>query len=52
VIDLWELEDFVHFDRGLKSFIADPRFAAIKAALDETVQSETIVFADRADYLR
>ncbi|MBS0408587.1 MAG: NIPSNAP family protein [Proteobacteria bacterium] len=52
VIDLWELEDFGHFDRALKAFIADPRFPAIKAVLDETVLSETIVFADRAPYMR
>lgn len=52
VIDLWELEDFGHFDRALQAFIADPRFPPIKAVLDETVLSETIVFADRAPYMR
>lgn len=52
VIDIWELEDFEHFDRGLKAFVAAPGFLAIKAALDETVTSETIVFADRLPYMR
>lgn len=51
VIDLWELEDFGHFDRALQAFIGHPRFAAIKAVLDETVKSETIVFADKAPYM-
>lgn len=51
VIDLWELEDFGHFDRGLQAFIAHPRFAQIKAVLDDTVLSETIVFADKAAYM-
>ncbi len=50
VIDLWQLEDFGHFDRGLKALIADPRFAPIKAVLDETVDSETIVFANALSY--
>jgi hypothetical protein len=52
VIDVWELEDFVAFDAVLKKFVAHPRFAAIKAVLDETVNSETIVFADKAPYMR
>lgn len=52
VIDLWRLDDMNHFDTGLKAFLAHPRFAAIKAVLDETVISETIVFADEAPYAR
>ena len=52
VIDLWELESFDHFDRALQAFRKHPRFPEIKAALDETVISETIVFADRAPYMR
>lgn len=50
VIDIWELDSFEHFDVGLKAFIADPRFVAIKTALDETVLTETIVFAAKAPY--
>ena len=52
VIDVWELEGFDHFDRGLQKFRVHPRFPAIKKALDETVKSETIVFADRLPYMR
>lgn len=51
VIDLWELDDFQHYDRGLKAFAADPRFPAFQAMLAETVISETVVFADRASYM-
>lgn len=50
VIDLWELRDFNHFDEGLQTLVAHPRFAEIKAGLDRTVKSETIVFADRAGW--
>lgn len=50
VIDLWELEDYQHFDRGLKAFGAHPDFRAFKAMLDETVISETVVFCDAASY--
>jgi hypothetical protein len=50
VIDLWELADMNHFDRGLQGFVAHPRFAEIKQVLDETVNRETIVFAAKAPY--
>ena len=52
VIDVWRLDGFDHFDAGFQAFIAHPRFAAIKAVLDETVLSETIVFASAAPYMR
>lgn len=50
VIDIWELEDFQHYDRALAAFAADPAFPAFKAMLDEAVISETVVFADPAPY--
>ena len=52
VIDLWELDDFQHYDRALQAFMADDRFAAFAAMLAETVISETVVFADKASYAR
>ncbi len=52
VIDLWELDDFQHYDRALKALAAHPGFPALKAVLDDTVISETIVFADKAPYMR
>lgn len=51
VIDLWELDDFQHYDRALAVLSADARFPAFKAVLDDTVISETVVFADRASYM-
>ena len=52
VIDLWELDDFQHYDTALKAFQADPGFAAFAGMLAETVISETVVFADKASYMR
>lgn len=52
VIDLWELDDFQHYDRALKAFGAHAAFPAFKKVLEETVISETIVFADAASYMR
>ncbi len=52
VIDLWELEDFQHYDRALQAFMGDPAFPAFQAMLAETVISETVVFADKASYMR
>jgi hypothetical protein len=51
VIDLWELDDFQHYDRALQALMADPAFPAFKKVLEETVISETVVFADRAAYM-
>lgn len=50
VIDLWELEDFQHYDRALKAFFGEPGFADFKKVLEETVISETVVFCDPASY--
>jgi hypothetical protein len=52
IIDLWELDDFQHYDRALKVFGAHPDFPAFKKMLEETVISETVVFADAASYMR
>ena len=52
VIDVWELDDFQHYDAGLKAFAGDPAFPAFKRMLDEAVISETVVFADAAPYMR
>ncbi|MFL5295758.1 MAG: NIPSNAP family protein [Phenylobacterium sp.] len=52
VIDLWELDDFQHYDRALQALMRDPAFPVFKKVLEETVISETVVFADRASYMR
>jgi hypothetical protein len=51
VIDLWELEDFQHYDRVLTAFASDPAFPAFKAMLEAAVISETVVFASPASYM-
>ena len=52
VIDIWELEDYNHYDRGLHAIAADPRFPQISAALAESIERETTVFMQKAPYLR
>ena len=52
VIDLWELDDYQHYDRALTALKSDPDFPHLKAVLDETVLSETVVFAGKASYMR
>jgi hypothetical protein len=52
VIDIWELEDYNHYDRGLQAIAANARFPEIAAALAETVERETTVFMERAPYMR
>lgn len=50
VIDIWELEDLAHIDRGFQQLMAHPRFAAFKQVLDETVKSETLVILQKFSY--
>jgi len=51
VIDLWELDDFQHYDTAIQALGADPSFPAFKKVLEETVISETIVFCNAASYM-
>ena len=51
VIDLWELDDFQHYDRALQVLSAHTAFPAFKKMLEETVISETVVFANAASYM-
>ena len=51
VIDLWELDDYQHYHRALAAFAAEPAFPAFKKMLEETVISETVVFAEPASYM-
>lgn len=52
VIDLWELDDFQHYDRALQNLQRHPAFPPFRQVLEETVISETIVFCDAASYMR
>jgi hypothetical protein len=52
VIDVWELDDYQHYDRGLRTFAARPEFAPFKKMLEEAVISETVVFCEPASYMR
>jgi hypothetical protein len=52
VIDLWQLEDFNHFDRGIQAIAAHERAEELQAGLAETVQAEALVFATQAPYSR
>ncbi|MEO8812613.1 MAG: NIPSNAP family protein [Caulobacteraceae bacterium] len=52
VIDLWQLDDFNHFDRALAVLAAHKDFERIKEVLDRTIERETLVFAAKAPYMR
>lgn len=52
VIDLWELRDFNHYDAALKALMAHARFPEFAQVLAQTVRNETVVFADKAPYMR
>jgi len=52
VIDLWELRDLNHYDEALKSLTSHARFPEFAQVLAQTVRNETVVFADKAPYMR
>ena len=50
VIDVWEVEDMDHIDRGFAQLMAHPRFGEFKTVLDETVKNETLVLLQKFSY--
>ena len=52
VVDVWLLEDYNHFDRGIQALMSHPRFPAISKVLGETVRNETLVFMQKFSYAR
>ncbi len=52
IIDLWELDDYNHYARGLQALSRHARFPAIAQVLAANIRSETLVFLDKAPYMR
>ncbi len=50
VIDIWELEDMNHLQRGFDTLMAHPRFPELHKALGEIVRNETLVFLQKFAY--
>lgn len=50
VVDIWELEDMNHMDRGFAALMGHPRFPVLQQALAETVRNETLVFLQKISY--
>ena len=50
-IDIWQLEDLNHYERGLNALTTHPDYPIIAAALALSVERETVVFMNRAPYL-
>lgn len=46
LIDIWELDNYAHFESGYAVFRANPNYQEIRQALDDLVESETIVFME------
>ncbi len=50
VIDVWELDDHNHLDRGLAALAAAPQLGEALAILAETIEKETLSFAEPLRY--
>jgi hypothetical protein len=50
LVNVWELEDYGHLDRGWAAMADNPRFQAVAAILGEAVVNETLTFADKLSY--
>lgn len=50
-IDLWQLDDLDHYQRGLAALRGHARFAQIAAILGETIERETVVFGVEAGWM-
>ena len=51
VIDVWELEELNHYERGLAALQSSPRFEELQSKLADSVESETVCFCDRLRYV-
>lgn len=47
LVDLWELEDYNHFTRAFSAYRGDPDYPAIRVALDECIEQETLAFMEK-----
>jgi hypothetical protein len=52
VVDLWRLDDYNHYGRGLEVLMAHPEFPRFSQVLGEVVRNETVVFLQALDYPR
>lgn len=52
IIDLWELDDYNHYAGGLQALSQHARFPAIAQVLAANIRSETLVFLEKAPYMR
>ena len=50
-LHLWGLDDYNHYRSGLEYCFAQPDIDEIVSGLADCVASETVVFADRVDYM-
>jgi hypothetical protein len=50
VVDLWRLEDYNHYGRGLAVLMAHPEFERFGRILGEVVRNETVVFLQPLQY--
>lgn len=48
IIDLWELEDYNHYERGMTAVREDAGYPEIRKAIDTHVEKERLVFMNRA----
>jgi hypothetical protein len=51
VIDIWELRDMNHYERGIAALQSSPRFEDLQSKLADSVESETVCFCDRLRYV-
>jgi hypothetical protein len=52
VVDLWRLEDYNHYGRGLETLMTHPEFPRFSQTLGEVVRNETVVFLQQLQYPR
>jgi hypothetical protein len=52
VVDLWRLEDYNHYGRGLQVLMAHPEFPRFSQTLGEVVRNENVVFLQALEYPR
>ena len=47
LVDLWELKEYNHFTDAFAAYHEDPDYPAIRVALDECIEQESLTFMDK-----
>lgn len=50
VVDIWRMDDFGHYERGLQALMAHPAYPQFEQVINEAVEKEVVVLGSALPY--